>query len=292
LNRVSPSKQGEIAAAFFIGGKPMPLLRQIDPASGLKLIAIPAVEYFSSYVAADIHGTDYPNLMLPGDTVSTVAARTALMTYAWRPGSARFEALGNMTNALFSNLLTLHAEGYHPKWREIDPTAELEGWSRFGPASLWLDDNQGTARRIANEGQALVELERSRFADTNAAVQVQPAAVDGNPSEIAAPDNVSDEPVAVVPEPEAADAAATDAAGTDAAIVPEAGDAATDAATVPAAPVIELAPTPQAGADETELLQDGLTILDGGTGGASVPLPPETPALPTTPTVRGNTPTF
>lgn len=27
----------------------------------------------------------------------------------------------------------------HPKWGEINLSAELTGWSRFGPAQQWLD---------------------------------------------------------------------------------------------------------------------------------------------------------
>ncbi|MGI9504479.1 MAG: TAXI family TRAP transporter solute-binding subunit, partial [Geminicoccaceae bacterium] len=54
-------EQGEIAGTFLVGGKPMPLLRQIDENSGLKLIAIPTIDYFDSYVATEIPGYDYPN---------------------------------------------------------------------------------------------------------------------------------------------------------------------------------------------------------------------------------------
>ena len=152
-------ERGEIVGTFLVGGKPMPLLRQVDEKSGLKLIAIPTVDYFDSYVKTEIPGYDYPNLMQPDDTVSTVAVRTALLTYAWRPRSSRYEALGDLTTALFENLLTLHEDGYHPKWWEVDPTAEFEGWQRFQPALNWVDDNQGTARRIASEGRLRLDEE-------------------------------------------------------------------------------------------------------------------------------------
>ncbi|NJO38825.1 MAG: TAXI family TRAP transporter solute-binding subunit, partial [Rhizobiales bacterium] len=143
-------ERGEIAGAFFVGGKPMPLLRQIDGSSGLKLIAVPAVDYAESYAAAEIPGEDYPNLMAPGDLVPTIAVRTALLTYAWRPDTARYEALAQLSGALFDSLPALHDGGFHPKWREVDPTSEFTGWRRFPPAALWIDDNQGTARRIAS----------------------------------------------------------------------------------------------------------------------------------------------
>lgn len=150
-------QQGEIAGAFFVGGKPMPLLQQIDAESGLKLLSLPTVQYFDSYRAGEIRGRDYPNLMNADASMPTIAVRTALLTYAWRSDSVRYKALGDLTNALFQNLLTLHDQGYHPKWPEVDPIAEFAGWQRFAPAASWIDDNQGTARRIAERGRLRLE---------------------------------------------------------------------------------------------------------------------------------------
>ncbi len=161
-------KQGEIDGAFFVGGEPMPLLRQIDGNSGLKLIAVPPVDYFDSYRAAEIRGSAYPNLMRPDDVVPTIAVRTALLTYSWRPGSSRYQALGDMTTALFDSLLTLQASDYHAKWREVDPTVPFMNWRRFEPAARWIDDNEGTARRIALEGRA--RLEQSALVSTNSTI--------------------------------------------------------------------------------------------------------------------------
>ncbi|MGI9500718.1 MAG: TAXI family TRAP transporter solute-binding subunit, partial [Geminicoccaceae bacterium] len=127
-------KQGDIAGAFFVGGKPMPLLRQIEDGSGLKLLSLPLVDYFDSYRQAEIFEHDYPNLVGMDSVVPTVAVRTALLTYAWRPNSARYGALSDLTVALFRSLLTLHEDGYHPKWREVDPTASFGSWRRFDPA--------------------------------------------------------------------------------------------------------------------------------------------------------------
>ena len=176
-------EQGEIAGTFLVGGKPMPLLRQIDENSGLKLIAIPTIDYFDSYVATEIPGYDYPNLMQPDDAISTVAARTALLTYAWRPRSSRYEALGDLSTALFESLLTLHNDGYHPKWREVDPTAEFAGWQRFRPASNWVDNNQGTARRIASEGRLRLDEQQQRAqpAEINQD-QDRPLLIEGDPN--------------------------------------------------------------------------------------------------------------
>jgi len=146
-------RQGEIDAAFFVGGKPMPLLRQIPEDSGLKLMALPSVQYGDSYQNVEIRDFDYPNLTADGDIIRTLAVRTALLTYAWRTDSARYAALESLSEALFQHLLELQGDGNHPKWLEVDPTATFGDWARFRPAALWVEDNQGTARRIASEGR-------------------------------------------------------------------------------------------------------------------------------------------
>ena len=159
-------EHGEIQGAFFVGGKPMPLLQQIPESSGLKLLSVPAVDYFDSYRAAEISRYDYPNLINAGEVLPTIAVRTALMTYAWRPGSARYEALAGLTDAFFDNLLALQGDGFHPKWWEVDPTAEMPPWQRFAPAALWIDDNQGTARRIAGEGRLRLQQQEANRSGT------------------------------------------------------------------------------------------------------------------------------
>ena len=205
-------QQGEIAGAFFVGGKPMPLLQQIDADSGLKLLSLPTVQYFDSYRAAEIRGHDYPNLLGADAAVPTIAARTALLTYAWRPDSVRYQALGNLTGALFQNLLTLQDQDYHPKWPEVDPTAEFAGWQRFAPAADWIDDNQGTARRIAERGKVRLE---QQAASPSGAGGGQPRLIERDVEAVFAPEGddfeartgISDLPSAAVLPPQTEDSA-------------------------------------------------------------------------------------
>ncbi len=158
-------QRGEIDGAFFVGGKPMPLLQQIPAGSGLKLLSLPDVQYFNSYRPAEIDPGDYPGLASSGEPVSTMAVRTILLTYAWRPDSNRYAALETLTGSVFEHLLQLQSDGYHPKWREVDPAATFEGWRRFQPSIVWLDDNQGTARRIVSEGRQRLQRQ-TEAADT------------------------------------------------------------------------------------------------------------------------------
>lgn len=222
-------KRGEIAGAFFVGGKPMPLLKQIDAGSGLKLLSLPAIDYADSYRTAEIRSADYPDLLPTEDApLPTIAVRTALMTYAWRPESPRYQSLADLTGALFDNLLRLHEGGYHSKWLEVDPTVEFTGWRRFEPATLWIDDNQGTARRIAGQG-------RLRLEEQNA---LQSGAGGGQPLLIE-----SDPETVVAPAPaDAIEVPAEDVAAPAAEQVP-ATEESTDAAVLPKAPVVGLPPT-------------------------------------------------
>ncbi len=264
-------KQGEIQGAFFVGGKPMPLLQQINDNSGLKLLSLPTVDYFDSYRFADIYGYDYPNLMTAGEVVPTIAVRTALLTYAWSPNSVRYEALSTLTSALFENLLALHEPGYHQKWREVDPTAEFGPWRRFEPASRWVDDNEGTARRIAGEGRLRLQQQNADRAGTGG----------GQPILIESDDNATITPEGSVELPGSRDAAPVTEDTADAAAVPA----------VPATPIIELTPTtvepagnepPRAGA-----AFNGAAENDAATRPFSTPR-----GLPKVPTTGVKSPTF
>ncbi len=270
-------RQGDIQGAFFVSGKPMPLLQQIDDDSGLKLLSVPAVDYFDSYRLADISGHDYPNLMIAGDIVPTIAVRTALLTYAWRPDSARYETLSTLTSALFENLLALHEPGYHQKWREVDPTAEFGPWRRFAPALRWVDDNQGTARRIAGEGRLRLEQQNAERAGAGGG---QPLLIETEGDAAFTPERTVELPGSGAATPTAGDVPATENTA-DAAAVP----------TVPAAPIVELTPTtvepasnqpPSAGA-----------AFKGPAANGTATRPFSSPGgLPRVPTTGVNRPTF
>ena len=198
---VEKLQQGEIAGAFFVGGKPMPFLQQIDADSGLKFLSLPTVQYFDSYRATEIRGHDYPNLLEADAAVPTIAVRTALLTYAWRPDSARYQVLSDLTGALFQNLLTLHDQGHHPKWPEVDPSAEFADWRRFAPAADWIDDNQGTARRIAERGRVRLE---QQAASPSGAGGGQPRLIQGDADTVFAPKDDTEAPSGISDLPSAA----------------------------------------------------------------------------------------
>ena len=135
-------RSGAIAAAVFVSGKPMSLLKEIDADDGLKLLAVPNLNQ-EAYLPASIDAEDYPELVPAGQSVQTMGVRTALITYAWRADNPRYPALARFIEAFFSDLEELQdALGFHPKWREIDLLKEIDGWQRFGPAADWVEANR------------------------------------------------------------------------------------------------------------------------------------------------------
>ena len=134
-------KRGEIAAAVYVSGKPMPLLQQIGFDEGLHLLPVPAVDYAGAYAPARLTFDDYPNLIAASEDVATFTVDTVLAAYNWTPNSARYGSLERFIDGFFRSAGVLQAAGRHDKWRELDLDAELPGWQRFAAAKSWLARN-------------------------------------------------------------------------------------------------------------------------------------------------------
>ncbi|MGI9488524.1 MAG: TAXI family TRAP transporter solute-binding subunit [Geminicoccaceae bacterium] len=136
-------ENGELAAMFTISGKPMPLLSEIQADARLHLLGLPLIDD-RAYRPATLTATDYPNLLTAGEGIETFAVRTALISYNWRSDNPRYRVLSNFINAFFDRLPTLQLEnaGYHPKWRDIDPLLEIEGWRRSPAAESWIENRR------------------------------------------------------------------------------------------------------------------------------------------------------
>ncbi len=138
---LSMLEKGDIAATVIVAGKPAPLIEGLAPTGKFRLLPVPALEG-NAYRPATISAIDYPNLLGEGETLDTFGVRTVLMTYNWREENPRFDAVTAFIASLFDKLATLEdaAPDLHPKWAEIDPQSEVEGWRRFAGAQDWLDN--------------------------------------------------------------------------------------------------------------------------------------------------------
>jgi len=143
---VEKLRKGEIAALAFVAGKPAPLFRSISGEDGLHFLAIPLrPEVTAAYVPTRLTAQDYPGLV-PGDQpVDTVAVGAVLAAANLQYGSERYRNLVNFVEAFFTGFQTLLEPGHHPKWREVNITADLPGWRRFPPAEEWLQRNMQAA---------------------------------------------------------------------------------------------------------------------------------------------------
>ena len=133
-------KSGEIAASIVVTGKPAPALANIKDTRGLKLLAVPYIkELEDSYYPATLTHDDYPELVPAGGRVDTVSVCAVLVSFNWPSDSVRYEKIAKFVNRFFSNFDAFLKAPRHPKWREVNFAATLEGWHRSPLAQDWID---------------------------------------------------------------------------------------------------------------------------------------------------------
>jgi len=135
-------KKGEIAALAYVSGKPAPLFRGLKADDGLHFVSIPLdPKVTAAYVPTRLTNTDYPDLVTADKPVDTVAVGAALFVANLVPDSERYRNVVNFIDAFFTQFQSLLEPGHHPKWAEVNLTAEIPGWRRFAPADQWLKRN-------------------------------------------------------------------------------------------------------------------------------------------------------
>jgi TRAP-type uncharacterized transport system substrate-binding protein len=139
-------RKGEIAALAFVAGKPAPIFRQLSGSDGFHLLAVPLdATITASYVPTTLTAEDYPGLVPQEQAVDTVAVGAVLAAANLQVGSERYKNLVNFVEAFFTGFQALLDPGRHPKWREVNLTAEIPGWRRYPPAEQWLQRNTQVA---------------------------------------------------------------------------------------------------------------------------------------------------
>jgi uncharacterized protein len=131
-------RHGEISAMFIIGGKPVPMLRGIETDSIFHFLPIPLnPQLVDSYLPSSIDHQYYPNLIPDGPPIDTVAIGSLLITLSTSSDSARAKRVNRFVDALFDRFDEFRRPGFHPKWREVNLAAQLQGWIRY-PEALGL----------------------------------------------------------------------------------------------------------------------------------------------------------
>lgn len=138
---MSAMRTGEIAGDLVLSSKPVGLLASYTR-EDFHVIAIPYLPVLKDFLPATLTHDDYPNLILPGQSIDTIGARSVLIAYNWPKGSDRYHLLDYFVRTLFSRFSELQTGPSHPKWREVNLAATLPSWTRFPPAQRWLDQQE------------------------------------------------------------------------------------------------------------------------------------------------------
>jgi TRAP transporter TAXI family solute receptor len=133
-------KSGGIAAAVFMAGKPAPVMDWLKGSDGLKLLSIPYTkELEDAYYPANLSHDDYPELIARGQSVDSVSVCAVLIAFNWSRDNVRYRKVAKFIDAFFSKFDEFQKPPRHPKWREVNFAATLEGWHRSPASQAWID---------------------------------------------------------------------------------------------------------------------------------------------------------
>src|SRR6202051_4937302 len=144
---------GDISAMIILTGAPQAGLAKVKKEDGVHFLpldqdSLPKHELrdlFTNYLPAEITHENYPNLVPEGTTVPTIANRALLVAYTWPENSPRYNKVAKFVDAFFSKIDQFNSPSRHPKWREVNLSAEMPGWVRFKPAADWLAAHRNQA---------------------------------------------------------------------------------------------------------------------------------------------------
>jgi uncharacterized protein len=133
-------KAGDIDATIAVTGKPAPVLAALNDTTGLKLLPVPYVKSLEdAYYPGTLTHEDYPQLIPVGGRVDTVSVCAVLVSFNWPSDSVRYAKIAKFVDRFFSNFDAFLAAPRHPKWREVNFAATLEGWKRSPLSQAWID---------------------------------------------------------------------------------------------------------------------------------------------------------
>jgi len=128
-------RRGEISALFLVGGKPAPLLQNLDAGRGLHFVPVPlTTQLIDTYLPIKLEHESYPTLVAMNSPVDTIAVTALLLTVASPTDPTRTKRINKFVDALFERRDQLLQPGHHPKWQEVNLNAQLPGWSRYPEA--------------------------------------------------------------------------------------------------------------------------------------------------------------
>jgi uncharacterized protein len=137
---------GDISAMIILTGAPQAALAKLKKEDGVHFLGLDQESLpkhdlsglFTEYLPAEITHDLYPNLVPEGTSVPTIANRALLVAYAWPENSEKYKKVAKFVDAFFGKIDQFNNPSRHPKWREVNLSADMPGWVRFKPAADWL----------------------------------------------------------------------------------------------------------------------------------------------------------
>lgn len=146
-------QSGDIAALIYVTGKPARLFSSIPSGSNLHFLALPpTAELLDTYLPTQLGHDVYPALVPDGPPVDTLAVGAVMAVYGWQAGSDRYRKVANFIASLNDKFAQFQKPPRHPKWREVNLSAQVPGWSKFAAApepAAAPSPGTGRARRPA-----------------------------------------------------------------------------------------------------------------------------------------------
>jgi TRAP-type uncharacterized transport system substrate-binding protein len=132
-------RSGEIDATVFVSGKPSSLFSDIRYTNNVHFLDVAYEgDLQLDYLPAIMTHDDYPDLIAPNETVSTIAVNAVLIIGATSPKSARYKKLSRFVERFFPRFAELKKKPNHAKWSEVNYKLPISGWARFLPAEEWI----------------------------------------------------------------------------------------------------------------------------------------------------------
>lgn len=144
-------RKGEIDAMVAVQGVPSKFTTTIKD----ERFHLVPIEYAGplqqDYLPSQLKAEDYPALIPAGQRIDTIAVPAILAAYNWSPGNERYRKVERFVQAFFDKFETLQKPPFHPKWKEVSLTANLQGWKRFPAAQAWLDQHASAPQGASTE---------------------------------------------------------------------------------------------------------------------------------------------
>jgi TRAP-type uncharacterized transport system substrate-binding protein len=143
---------GEFAAILHTVAKPNDFLRNVKPESGIHFIQVPfGPKLMDYYLPSKLTHDDYPNFIPAGTEIETLGIPAVLAVYNWPKGSDRLRRVERFIDYYFERFETLKQASYHPKWKEVNLSATVPGWTRYWVAEEKLKTLKGAVSQDVSQ---------------------------------------------------------------------------------------------------------------------------------------------